>query len=125
VHCQKSYEENFGEKPTGDITKILEADIPDHDICWLAFHVSLFRLLAESSDSRDTRGTLFFDIARIVQAKNPNVVILENVKLLSSHNNGKTLRVIKSVLNELGYTVYSKIFNALDFGLPQKENGHL
>lgn len=119
-HCQKAYADNFGERPTGDITKVHESDVPKHDLLLAGFPCQPFSIIGEKLGFEDTRGTLFFDIARIVKEKKPSVLVLENVKLLSSHNNGKTLRVIKKVLQDMHYSVDSRIFNALDFGLPQK-----
>ena len=118
--AQKSYEANFGEKPFGDITKIRENEIPEHDILFAGFLCQAFSICGDQKGFEDTRGTLFFDIARILQANPPKAFVLENVKQLVSHNGGKTLRRILETLENLGYRVYYKIFNALDFGLPQK-----
>ncbi|MCY7376235.1 MAG: DNA (cytosine-5-)-methyltransferase, partial [Pyrinomonadaceae bacterium] len=117
---QKSYEANFGEKPFGDITKIHEAEIPEHDILLAGFPCQAFSICGDGKGFDDTRGTLFFDIARILQAKRPTAFVLENVKQLVSHNKGKTLARIIETLENLGYQVHYKILNALDFGLPQK-----
>ncbi len=104
----------------GDITKIRENEIPEHDILFAGFPCQAFSICGDQKGFEDTRGTLFFDIARILQAKPPKAFVLENVKQLVSHNGGKTLRRILETLENLGYRVYYKIFNALDFGLPQK-----
>jgi DNA (cytosine-5)-methyltransferase 1 len=117
---QKSYEANFGEKPFGDITKIHASEIPEHDILFAGFPCQAFSICGEQRGFEDTRGTLFFDIARILQAKKPKAFVLENVKQLVSHNQGKTLERIIETLENLGYQVYFKVLNALDFGLPQK-----
>ena len=118
--CQFSYEENFGERPFGDITKVDEKDIPDHDILFAGFPCQPFSIIGQRKGFEDTRGTLFFDIARILKEKQPKAFILENVKQLVGHNNGQTLKVILKTLKELGYNVKYAVLNALDYGLPQK-----
>jgi DNA (cytosine-5)-methyltransferase 1 len=118
--CQKAYEKNFGERPAGDITEIKTEDIPDHDILLGGFPCQPFSIIGHRKGFEDTRGTLFFDIARIIEAKKPATFILENVKLLAGHNHGKTMKRIMIALRELGYFVDFRILNALDFGLPQK-----
>lgn len=117
---QKSYEANFGEKPFGDITKIHESEIPEHDILFAGFPCQSFSICGDQKGFEDTRGTLFFDIARILKAKQPKAFVLENVKQLVSHNQGKTLQRILETLENLGYQTHYKVLNALDFGLPQK-----
>ncbi|MGI8466929.1 MAG: DNA cytosine methyltransferase [Pyrinomonadaceae bacterium] len=117
---QKSYEANFGKKPFGDITKIHENYIPEHDILLAGFPCQAFSICGDQKGFEDTRGTLFFDIARILQAKQPKAFVLENVKQLVSHNHGKTFHRIIETLENLGFQVHYKILNALDFGLPQK-----
>lgn len=117
---QKSYEANFGEKPFGDITRIHESEIPNHDILLAGFPCQAFSICGDQKGFEDTRGTLFFDIARILKANQPKVFVLENVKQLVSHNQGKTLERIIKTLENLGYQVHYKILNALNFGLPQK-----
>ena len=119
-HAQRTYVHNFGEMPAGDITKINEADIPDHDILLAGFPCQPFSIIGDKHGFEDTRGTLFFDIARILQHKQPVAFLLENVKQLFTHNKGKTFSIIRENLSKLGYTTYHKILNALDFGLPQK-----
>ncbi|MBK5214609.1 MAG: DNA cytosine methyltransferase [Flavobacteriaceae bacterium] len=119
-YAQESYEENFGEKPFGDITKIDENDIPDHDILFGGFPCQPFSIIGQMKGLDDTRGTLFFDIARIIETKKPKAFILENVKQLVGHDQGKTLKVIVQSLKDLGYHVQYSVLNALDYGLPQK-----
>lgn len=119
-YAQESYEANFGEKPAGDITKINEKDIPDHDILFAGFPCQPFSIIGQMKGLNDTRGTLFFDIARIIKEKEPKAFILENVKQLVGHDKGKTLKVIVQSLKDLGYHVQYSVLNALDFGLPQK-----
>lgn len=120
--AQESYKANFGERPAGDITQIDEKDIPDFDLLFAGFPCQAFSICGLQKGFEDTtRGTLFFDIARIIREKKPRAFVLENVKNLASHDNGKTLATILSVLrDELGYYVDYKLLNALDFGLPQK-----
>ncbi|MDR1197974.1 MAG: DNA (cytosine-5-)-methyltransferase [Prevotellaceae bacterium] len=118
--CQYSYAENFGERPFGDITKINEKDIPDHDVLFAGFPCQPFSIIGQRKGFEDTRGTLFFDIARILKEKQPKAFVLENVKQLVGHNKGRTLKVIISALRELGYHVQYAVLNALDYGLPQK-----
>jgi DNA (cytosine-5)-methyltransferase 1 len=118
--CKKAYEANFGEKPADDITAIRAKDLPDHDLLLAGFPCQPFSIIGHRKGFEDTRGTLFFEIARILEAKKPTSFLLENVKLLSGHNNGKTLKRIMAALGDLGYYADFRILNALDFGLPQK-----
>ncbi|MBN1830183.1 MAG: DNA (cytosine-5-)-methyltransferase [Deltaproteobacteria bacterium] len=118
--CQKAYAANFGEPPAGDIHNIDVGSIPDHDILLAGFPCQPFSIIGHRRGFEDARGTLFFEIARILAAKKPQVVVLENVKLLSGHNGGKTLARIMEVLRSLGYEPDRRVLNALDFGLPQK-----
>ncbi|VEN73744.1 Modification methylase NgoBI [Candidatus Desulfarcum epimagneticum] len=118
--CQKVYRENFGDTPHGDITEIPAESIPDHDILLAGFPCQPFSIIGNRKGFEDTRGTLFFDIARIIQAKKPAAFVLENVKLLVGHNQGKTFKRILETLAELGYDCHWRALNALDFGLPQK-----
>ena len=115
----KTYRANFGEEPAGDITKINEKDIPDHDILVGGFPCQAFSQAGLKRGFEDTRGTLFFDIARILKEKQPKAFLLENVKNLKNHDNGHTFETIRATLEELGYAVYDKILAAKDFGVPQ------
>ncbi|RDY59443.1 DNA cytosine methyltransferase [Flagellimonas nanhaiensis] len=119
-YAQDSYEANFGERPHGDITQIDEKDIPDHDILFAGFPCQPFSIIGQMKGLNDTRGTLFFDIARIIKEKEPKSFILENVKQLVGHDKGNTLKVILKSLKDLGYHVQYSVLNALDYGLPQK-----
>jgi DNA (cytosine-5)-methyltransferase 1 len=118
--AQVAYEANFGERPHGDITEIHERDVPDHDLLLAGFPCQAFSICGDQRGFEDTRGTLFFNIARIIKEKRPPAFVLENVKQLRSHNGGHTLYRIMETLRELGYSVDYRILNALDFGLPQK-----
>lgn len=117
----KTYEANFGEHPSGDITKINAKDIPDFDILLGGFPCQAFSIIGKKEGfSNETCGTLFFDIERILKAKRPSAFMLENVRNLVAHDNGNTFKVIREHLEALGYTVHAKVLNALDYGVPQK-----
>lgn len=118
--AQITYEANYGEVPHGDITKINEKDIPKHDLLVGGFPCQAFSQAGLKKGFKDTRGTMFFEIARILDYHKPKALLLENVKGLRGHDKGKTFKVIISILNELGYqTLESTVLNAKDFGLPQ------
>jgi DNA (cytosine-5)-methyltransferase 1 len=118
--AQDAYEANFGERPSGDLTKIGSSEIPDHDVLFGGFPCQAFSIIGEMKGFADARGTLFFDIARILDSKRPKAIILENVKQLRGHDKGRTLSTILGILDEMGYWVDYRVLNALDFGLPQK-----
>ncbi|MCI5134209.1 MAG: DNA (cytosine-5-)-methyltransferase [Candidatus Electrothrix sp. AW2] len=118
-HAQEMYYENFHEYPYGDITAIEAVKIPKFDILLAGFPCQPFSIAGEKKGFNDTRGTLFFDIARIVEYHNPKVIVLENVKHFKNHDKGKTLRTVLNTLNTLGYTTTWKVLNAKDFGVPQ------
>ena len=120
---QITYKANFGEVPFGDITKdITKNYIPDNfDVLCAGFPCQAFSIAGLRKGFHDTRGTLFFDLEKIIETKKPKVVFLENVKNLVSHDNGNTLKIIIEILEEkLGYKVYSKILNsATHANIPQ------
>lgn len=116
--CQ-TYQANHGITPQGDITKIDAQDIPDHDILFAGFPCQAFSVAGKRLGFEDTRGTLFFEIARILKEKQPKMFLLENVKGLKNHDNGKTLATILDTLKSLGYDVHWKVLNAKDYGVPQ------
>ena len=117
----KTYEANFGEHPAGDITKIAASTIPDFDILLAGFPCQAFSIIGKKEGfANETCGTLFFDIERIIKEKRPKAFMLENVRNLTAHDKGNTFRVIMLHLEALGYRVYAKVLNALDFGVPQK-----
>jgi len=121
-YAKKTYDANFGEVPFGDITKIDENEVPEHDILCAGFPCQAFSIAGKRKGFKDeTRGTLFFDIARIIEAKRPKAFFLENVKGLTNHDKGRTLKTILKVLrDDLNYYVPEpKIINAKDFGVPQ------
>lgn len=117
--AQKTYKVNFGETPSGDITQIESTSIPDFDILLGGFPCQPFSSAGLKKGFADTRGTLFFEIERIMRDKRPKAFLLENVKQLQTHDKGRTLKVILSHLDDLGYYVKYAILRAGDFGVPQ------
>lgn len=117
---RKVYEANFGDRPDDDITQVDEKNVPNHDILCAGFPCQAFSISGKQRGFEDSRGTLFFDVARIVKEKKPKVVFMENVKNFASHANGNTLEVVKNTMEELGYVFYQKVLNAVDYGIPQK-----
>mgnify|MGYP002633144504 CR=1 FL=1 len=120
-YAKKTYESNFGEVPYGDIREISEKEIPDHDVLCAGFPCQPFSLAGVSARNSmqtshgfacETQGTLFFDIVRIIKAKQPKVVFLENVRNLVSHDSGTTFSVIKNAIESLGYSFSYKLINA-------------
>ncbi|MDA3079131.1 MULTISPECIES: DNA cytosine methyltransferase [unclassified Campylobacter] len=118
-YCKEVYKNNYGETPNGDITKISENQIPDFDILCAGFPCQPFSICGKKKGFDDIRGSLFFDICRIIEAKKPAVVFLENVKNLTTHDNKQTFKTIYNHLENLGYNVTYKILNSKDFGVPQ------
>ncbi len=125
--AQKTYEANFGEVPFGDITKIDENEIPEHDILVGGFPCQPFSIAGVSKKNAlgrkhgfkdETQGTLFFDIARIIEAKKPKTFLLENVKNLVSHDKGKTFKIISKTLKSLGYNIHCKVLDGKHY-VPQ------
>lgn len=116
---QETYEANFGERPNGDITQIHENDIPSHELILAGFPCQPFSNAGKKLGFEDTRGTLFFDIARIIDKHRPSVLFLENVKGFKSHDKGNTFKVIKQTLEDMNYKIYTQVLNAKDFGVPQ------
>ena len=117
---RKVYNDNFDEFPDGDITQVDEKSIPDHDILCAGFPCQAFSISGKQHGFEDSRGTLFFDVARIVKEKQPKVVFMENVKNFASHDGGRTLEVVRTTMEDLGYTFFYKVLSAVDFGIPQK-----
>jgi len=118
--AQDVYYSNFGIRPEGDITKVDESTIPDHDILCAGFPCQAFSISGKRLGFNDSRGTLFFDVARIVREKRPRVVFMENVKNFASHDGGNTIRVVEATMRELGYSFHYAVLNAVDYGVPQK-----
>jgi len=118
--AQQTYISNFGEVPFGDITKIQASFIPKHDILLAGFPCQAFSIMGKMKGFEDIRGTMFFEVARVLEYHHPKAFLLENVKQLVSHDGGKTFKVILDTLSRLGYNTKWKVLNALDFGVPQK-----
>src|SRR3989344_9148532 len=117
-HAQNTYRENFGETPEDDITKVDEKTIPKHHVLCAGFPCQAFSISGKQQGFKDTRGTLFFDVARIVELHTPEILFLENVKNFAKHDNGRTLGVVVKTLDELGYNVFHQVLNASFYGAP-------
>ena len=117
--AQQTYAANFGDTPHGDITQVELTEVPRHDILIGGFPCQPFSHAGLKRGFEDTRGTLFFDVARIIDHRKPSMVLLENVKGFTTHDKGRTMAVVKETLEELGYNVFHKVLNAKDFGVPQ------
>jgi DNA (cytosine-5)-methyltransferase 1 len=118
-NVQDTYEDNFGERPFGDITQINPDEIPDFDVLLGGFPCQPFSISGKKMGFEDTRGTLFFDICRIIETKSPSVIVLENVQHLIHHDEKRTFTVIVNSLKKLGYNITYKVLNTKDFGVPQ------
>ena len=117
--AQETYRVNFKELPVGDITKILENKIPKHDVLCAGFPCQAFSVSGKQRGFEDTRGTLFFDIARIANYHKPSVLFLENVKNFVNLDGGKTIKIVYDTLTKIGYDVYHEVLNASEYGIPQ------
>lgn len=125
-YAQKSYKANYDDdfEISGDITEIKEEDIPSFDICLAGFPCQAFSSAGKKMGFEDSykgmcRGTLFEDVVRICDYHKPKVIFCENVKGLTSHDKGKTFRIIKNAFREIGYNIHTQILNSRDFGVPQ------
>lgn len=129
-HARKTYIENFSHQYPElseddqsffpqDITQIDIKSIPDFNILCAGFPCQAFSQAGKKLGFQDTRGTLFFNVAQILQVKKPEIFILENVRNLLNHDSGRTFLIIKNTLIELGYDIHYKILNTADYGLPQ------
>ena len=118
-YAKITYKANFNETPHGDITQIDAKDIPPHDIILAGFPCQAFSIAGKRKGFEDTRGTLFFDVARIAKYHKPKVIFLENVKGFKNHDKGNTFKVVKKTLEDLGYRVFAEVINAKYFGVPQ------
>ncbi|MDA1347165.1 MAG: DNA (cytosine-5-)-methyltransferase [Crenarchaeota archaeon] len=117
--ASEAYKKYFGDMPYGDITKIDEYEIPDHEVLCAGFPCQPFSIAGHREGFDDTRGTLFFDVERILKAKKPKAFILENVQGILSHNKKNTIQVIRKSLRNIGYNTFECILDAKDFGMPQ------
>lgn len=118
-YSQKSYYANYGDMPFGDITQINPKEIPSHDLLLAGFPCQPFSQAGLKRGFEDTRGTLFFYIANILNHHRPKAILLENVKRFKTHDGGKTFETVKNSLEKLGYKIFTKVLNAKDFGVPQ------
>jgi DNA (cytosine-5)-methyltransferase 1 len=118
-YANLAYETLYGHKTVGDITKVKAEDVPDHDLLTFGFPCQSFSVAGKRLGFEDTRGTLFFEVARIAKAKKPKVLLGENVKGLISHDKGRTLDTIVQTLCDIGYTVDFEVLNSKFFGVPQ------
>lgn len=117
--CQEVYTQNFGESPDSDITQIQPYSLPDFDVLTAGFPCQPFSICGKRQGFEDTRGTLFFHLCEIIAAKQPRIIVLENVKYLLHHDQGKTFEIILFALDQLAYQVSYKLLNAKNFGVPQ------
>ena len=131
TYATQIYQKHFpNHKNYGDITRITAESIPDFDLFVGGFPCQAFSIAGKRAGFQDTRGTLFFDIARILKHKRPRYILLENVKGLLSHDNGKTFQTILTVLTDIGYDIQWQVLNSKNFGVPQNRErvfivGHL
>jgi len=117
-HAARVYENNFGMKPHGDINQIDEEQVPEHDVLCGGFPCQAFSISGKRRGFDDTRGTLFFELARIAKARQPKVMFMENVRNFAQHDDGKTLETVLATLDEIGYTVFHQVVNAAELGFP-------
>jgi len=116
----QTYKANWNETPRGDITQIEASEIPQFDVLLAGFPCQAFSIAGKRQGFNDTRGTMFFEVERILEHHKPKCFMLENVKGLLSHDKGNTFKVMKDILeNKLGYKIFYKVLNARDFGVPQ------
>lgn len=118
-YASKTYKDNFGEEPLGDITKIEAEELPEFDIIAAGFPCQPFSLGGLRKGFEDTRGTLFFEVARLIEARKPSAFFLENVEGIVNHDGGNTLKVIEDTLKALGYNFQWRVMNACEYGTPQ------
>lgn len=118
-HAQITYRENFGEVPEGDITRVNAEDIPKHNVLCAGFPCQAFSVSGKQRGFADTRGNLFFEIARVAAYHKPEVLFLENVSNFARHDKGRTLRLIEETLDGLDYRVFGHVLNASHYGVPQ------
>ncbi|MCB0724024.1 MAG: DNA cytosine methyltransferase [Ignavibacteriae bacterium] len=118
--AQDAYEQNFSEKPEGDITSIHEREIPTHDILCAGFPCQSFSISGDRKGLDDNRGRLFYEIVRIAQYHNPQILILENVKNILTVDNGNVIKIIRKKLDQIGYKLHVNILNSSHFGVPQR-----
>ena len=118
--ARATYANYFDEEPTGDIEDTAPEAVPEHDVLLAGFPCQAFSIIGSRMGFADTRGTQFFNVERILKAKRPGMLLLENVKHFRTHDGGRTFETVIRSLNRLGYHTHSTVLNALDFGLPQR-----
>lgn len=118
-YARQIYKKNFGVEPHGDITQIDAADIPNHDILCGGFPCQSFSIAGKRRGFEDIRGTLFFEIMRIAKSKRPELLFLENVRGIFSHDEGRTFQTILRSLDDVGYDAEWQVFNSKNHGVPQ------
>ena len=119
-HCRAQYRRNFGLTPEADIKRVRAKEVPDHDLLLAGFPCQPFSIIGEMKGVKDRRGTLFLDILRVLEAKRPVAVVLENVRQFSTIGKGRVIAEAIAGLGQLGYACDWRVLNALQFGLPQK-----
>ncbi len=120
-NASDTYHRNFNDDPLGDITKIKPSEIKDFDILLAGFPCQAFSIAGKRKGLDDVRGSHFFNVAKIIDAKQPTAFLLENVRHFKTHDGGRTFETLKRILTkDLNYTLYTDLLNAKDFGLPQK-----
>ena len=119
TYAQEAYKQNFGEKPSGDITKILAKNIPEHDILCGGFPCQAFSVSGKMAGTTDSRGKLFYEIIRIAKYHKPKIMLLENVKNILTINRGNVIKTIEEEFENIGYTLHKHLLNASFFGVPQ------
>ena len=129
-YAAQIYRRHYGEIDERDITTVDVSETPDHDLLTAGFPCQAFSVAGKRLGFEDTRGTLFFEIARILKSKRPGHFLLENVKGLLSHEEGKTFQTILGILSDLGYRCEWMVLNSKHFGVPQNRErvfviGHL
>lgn len=117
--ASKSYELNFNENPLCDITEVSESEIPDFDVMLAGFPCQAFSYAGKRKGFTDTRGTLFFDVERILKEKKPKYFLLENVRGLTTHDKGRTFETITNTLKSIGYSIDYLLLNSSNFDVPQ------
>ena len=115
----ETYKENYGINPNVDIRDLKVENIPKHDVLCAGFPCQPFSIGGYRKGFCDTRGTLFFEVERILKAKKPQAFLLENVKGLTNHDKGNTFKVIKQSLTNMGYSIFYQVLNSKDYGIPQ------
>ena len=118
-YARQIYEKNFGVEPYGDIKQINEQEIPDHDLLVAGVPCQAWSIAGKRCGFEDSRGTMWYEVFRIMKEKKPKFALLENVKGILSHDKGKSFELICESLCEIGYVIDFAILNSKNFGVPQ------